>query len=65
MANDIQLSISGNAIKNGSAVVSCSQLGIYSSMDDEALNTPVISDIQDKYDERFDDPRYYAGDTPE
>lgn len=65
MANDIQLSISGNIIKNGSVIVSCSPLGTYSSMEDEALNTPVISDIQDKYDERFDDPRYYAGDTPE
>lgn len=64
MANDINLAISGNIIKNGSTIVTCSPLGEYSSISEDALNTPTIADIQSKYDNRFDDPRYYTGDDP-
>jgi hypothetical protein len=62
MANDITLAISGNPIKNGSAVVTCSPAGEYSVNDDDALSTPTITTIQAKYDNRFDDPSYYYGD---
>ena len=65
MANDISLAISGNLIKNGSTVVSCSPLGIYSLISDDAMNTPTIENIENKYDNKFDDSRYYTGDTPE
>ena len=40
MSNDINLAVSGNLIKNGSLIVSCSPLGIYSSISDDVLNTP-------------------------
>ena len=64
MANDISLAISGNLIKNGSTVVSCSPLGIYSLISHDAMNTPTIENIENKYDNKFDDSRYYTGDTP-
>lgn len=63
MANDIILAKSGVKINNGSTVISCSAAGEYGVIDDDALNTPLIEDIQSKYDTRFDDPRYYSGDS--
>jgi len=65
MANDIVIAVSGEAIKNGTAVVSTTPTGRYSTLNTSVLNTPVIADIQAKYDDRFDDPRYYTGDTIE
>ena len=61
MANDINKAISANPIKNGTLVVSCSRTGAYSFSDTYVKNSPTITDIQDKYDERFDDPAYYYG----
>lgn len=64
MANDIVKAISANDIKNGSNVVkvwdgapknnNASNRGVV------GLNTPAIGDIQDKYDNRFDDVGYYT-----
>jgi len=65
MSNDINLAVSGNLIKNGTVIVSCSPLGIYSSISDDVLNTPTIENIENKYNNRFDDSRYYTGDAPE
>jgi hypothetical protein len=62
MANDIQAAISGVVVKNGTAVVTSSWTGQYSTLDTYVSNKPSINDIQDKYDNRFDDPRYYQGD---
>jgi hypothetical protein len=61
MANDIQAAVSGVAVKNGTSVVTCSRTGEYSVLNTYVLNTPTISDIQSKYDTRFDDPAYYYG----
>ena len=61
MANDINKAISANPIKNGSALVSCTKTGEYSTLDSSVKNSPTISDIQSKYDSRFDDPAYYYG----
>jgi hypothetical protein len=61
MANDIVLAVSGLPIKNGSTVVTCSAAGEYAVIDTEALLTPVIDTIEDKYTDRFDDPSYYYG----
>lgn len=61
MANDINKAISANAIKNGTSIVSCSRTGEYSVLDTYVKNTPTISDIEAKYDNRFDDPAYYYG----
>lgn len=61
MANDIAKAISGNSIKNGSVVVSCTKTGEYSLLNTHVNNSPSISDIESKYDNRFDDPSYYYG----
>lgn len=61
MANDINKAISANPIKNGTALVSCTKTGEYSVLDNAVKNSPTISDIQAKYDARFDDPSYYYG----
>lgn len=63
MANDIQAAISGVVVKNGTSVVSCTNTGEYSTIDTYVNNSPTIADIEAKYDTRFDDPRYYAGDS--
>jgi hypothetical protein len=63
MANDIALVISGSSIKHGTAVVSATFTGEYSTLDTSVTNKPVIADIESKYDTRFDDPRYYSGDS--
>lgn len=63
MANDIQAVVSGVAVKNGTTIVSCTRTGEYSVINTYVKNTPSITDIEAKYDSRFDDPRYYSGDT--
>jgi len=63
MANDIQAAVSGVAVKNGTTIVSCTRTGEYSVINTYVKNTPSITDIEAKYDSRFDDPRYYSGDT--
>ena len=63
MANDIQVAVSGSLIKNGTAVVSATVTGQYKTLDTSVLNTPIIADIESKYDARFDNPRYYSGDN--
>ena len=63
MANDINKAISANAIKNGTVVVSCKKTGLSAKdlLNTSVKNTPTISDIEAKYDNRFDDPAYYYG----
>lgn len=61
MAIDIIKSKSANPIKNGTLVVSCSKTGQYSLSNLFVSNIPTITDIESKYDERFDDPAYYYG----
>jgi hypothetical protein len=61
MANDITVAISGNPIQNGSAIVYVNKQGDEKSLDTYVKNTPVLSDIEDKFDNRFDDPSYYYG----
>lgn len=63
MANDIQAAVSGVVVKNGTVVVSTTFTGEYSTIDTYVKNIPTIADIENKYDDRFDDPRYYSGDT--
>ena len=54
--------ISANAFKDGSVVVTCNKLGSYDSIDG-VLNNTSDTLLYNKYDTRFDDPRYYEGDT--
>jgi hypothetical protein len=60
MANDITKAISANPIKNGTIVASCDRLGNTQLLNTYVSNVPTISDIESKYDERFDDPAYYT-----
>ena len=66
MANDIDEAISANEIKNGTAIVGCLPTGFSDKFtnDTSVSNKPAIGDIQDKYDAKFDDVRYYTGDSP-
>ena len=61
MTNDITKAISTNPIKNGTLLVSCSRTGEHGLSNNYVKNTPTITDIQSKYDNRFDDPSYYYG----
>lgn len=64
MANDIGLANSGEAIKHGTVVLAPSPFtNSFKYNNVSVYNKPVIADIESKYDSRFDDPRYYAGDT--
>lgn len=63
MANDIQAAVSGVAIKNGTAILSCTPVGEYAVLNTYVNNNPTLSDIESKYDGRFDEPRYYTGDS--
>jgi len=60
MANDIQAAVSGVVVKNGTVVVSTTVTGEYSTLDTYVKNSPTISDIENKYDNRFDDITYYT-----
>lgn len=53
MASDIIKSKSANPIKNGTLLVSCSRTGQYSLSNLFVRNTPTITDIENKYDNRF------------
>ena len=63
MANDITTAVSGIAINNKRAVCSVLKTGFYSKLLVRP-NYPVdltIENIQNKFDNRFDDPSYYYG----
>lgn len=60
MAIDIELCNASNPIKNGTIVGTCSFTGNYNTISTYSKNTPVISNIESKYDERFDDITYYV-----
>jgi hypothetical protein len=59
MAIDIELINTNNPIKNGTTVTTCSFAGRYNTINTYVNNTPVIADIESKYDELFDDITYY------
>lgn len=63
MANDIDLAIDTNPIKNGTMVLKSgfTQNNVIKTYDRYVKNTPIITDIQSKYDNRFDNPSYYYG----
>lgn len=53
MTNDITKAISGNPIKNGTSVVTCNELGNTNLLNTYVSNSPTITDIEAKYDNRF------------
>jgi hypothetical protein len=60
MAIDIELIDTNNPIKNGTIVTTCSFAGNFNTMNTYVNNKPVITDIESKYDELFDDVTYYT-----
>lgn len=52
---------SSGIIKRGSGIIRVSVTGLYTTMDTPYKTTPVLEDIENKYDNRFDDPSYYYG----
>lgn len=61
MATDVYAAVSGNLVKNGTTIVSTTKTGEYSTIEYYVQNTPTISGIESKWDNRFDDPSYYYG----
>jgi hypothetical protein len=61
MANDIILAISANEIRNGSVISNCRPNGSFFVRSERAVTKPLISEIESKYDDRFDNPSYYYG----
>lgn len=61
MAIDIIKAVNSNPIKNGTLLVSCTRTGEYSLRDTYVQNYPTITDIEEKYTDRFDNPSYYYG----
>lgn len=53
MANDINKAISSNPVKNGSVVTSTSFTGAYQTYNRNVKNTPDMTSIQAKYNNRF------------
>lgn len=61
MAVDIVKAKSSNNIKNYGILMGCQNTGSFSTYNYYVKNTPTITDIEEKYDVRFDDPSYYYG----
>lgn len=60
MADVIQKIISGNDIKNGSAVITADKRGNYQSITPDILENQSLTVTEAKYTTRFDDPSYYS-----
>ena len=61
MANDINLAKTGENIKHGSFIVaSTPRNNKFSINNTYVFNNPIIADIENKYDARFDDITYYT-----
>ena len=64
MASDnLQPIISSNEIKNGSAIVYQNQTGRYSKRDPQLNSFTPSGELNTLLYERFDDVRYYTGDS--
>ena len=58
---DITTAIGANNIKNGTTLSGVSRRGdVQSHFQTHDLNTPALADIENKYQNRFDDPTYYG-----
>jgi hypothetical protein len=55
--------IPANAVNNGAAVTAVDRSGNYQTVDPKINRGGDASAIDTALDSRFDDPRYYTGDT--
>jgi hypothetical protein len=64
---DIYTAIPGEGIRNGSVTVKAPGRGtkalVAQYYDDNMVTKPTIVELDTKYGDRVDDPRYYSGDT--
>lgn len=63
MSDVIRPVITTNTIKNGSVVIYQNKTGEFSKRDPDLNQFIPSGTIQTRLDERFDDVRYYSGDT--
>jgi hypothetical protein len=63
MSDVIRPVITANTIKNGSVVIYQNKTGEFSKRDPDLNQFVPSGTIQTRLDERFDDVRYYSGDT--
>lgn len=61
MATDIITSMVGQPINNRCAIMTSFPTGKYTKVLLKPETDLTISDIESKYDDRFDDPSYYYG----
>ena len=64
MSDVIQPIIGGNSIKNGSIIKYQNNTCEFSKRDPDVNQFVPSGTIQTRLDTRFDDVRYYSGDTP-
>ncbi len=64
MSDVIQPIIGGNSIKNGSIITYQNKTGEFSKRDPDVNQFVPSGTIQTRLDTRFDDVRYYTGDSP-
>lgn len=58
---DVSLIDNTKDIKNGSAIISCTPTGNVRALNTYVSNLPTIDSIAEKYNNRFDEIRYYTG----
>ena len=60
MATDISKAISANPVKNGSVVTNTLFTGYSKTYNYYVKNTPTMTSIENKYDDKLDDIVYYS-----
>jgi hypothetical protein len=61
MSNDISLAKSDQPIKHGTLIIATSAVtNSFQYQNNNVYNKPFIADIENKYDDRFDDVTYYT-----
>ena len=69
MGQDIINSLSGNPIKNGTVIIRTTRISPSGQAIDDGSEyhtlprIPTLAEISGKYEDRFDDVRYYTGDN--
>ena len=63
MADAAQKAITSQIVKNGVATVYVNKFGVAQELQPKKNKVPNLTSVDAKYDARFDDVRYYSGDT--
>ena len=60
---DVATNIKGTTEKNGTIVIAVDKVGNYQTIDATVNDANDVANLNTKYAERWDDPRYYTGDA--